>query len=56
MWHVLWNIMAVIGSFACVSVLFVIGWMYVDEISIRRSRKNAMKYVEYFTKEDKEND
>lgn len=56
MWQILWNAMAVIGIFTCVSAAFIFGWMFIDEMSIRRSRKSATKYVQYFCKEDKEND
>ena len=57
MWHILWNVLAVIGVITCVSAAFVFGWMCVDEINIRKSRKNTtIKYTQYFTKEDKEND
>ena len=56
MLHILWNVLAVIGVITCVSAAFIFGWMFVDEISIRKSRKNATKYVQYFTKEDNEDD
>lgn len=45
MWHVVWNVMAVIGIMCCVSALFVVGWLTIDEISSRRSFKEFQKEV-----------